>query len=286
MHANVPEEPHRMYNWSFHIHHPGLGKHVLWDIGISKNHDDYTPRIIETWYKPAQACGMHKPISAQLAQKGVESTQISEVIFSHAHMDHCRPIQTELPQATGFFGPGTKAFCSPGHFRLHVDEIPAMFDGRFFDPDHATERCRELDGPWVPFGPFPQAMDFFGDGSFWVIQAPGHMPGNLCAAAKLETAEWVVLGSDCCHSRELFLGVHEYPIWMPLGGLPCLHTDMEAAKDTIMKLRILQRQLGAHVAFAHDSAWMLQDDDDVLMSLLDDDFKTFVKERLKMDLPY
>jgi hypothetical protein len=36
MHANVLEEPHRMYDWSFYIHHPGLGKHVLWDIGISK----------------------------------------------------------------------------------------------------------------------------------------------------------------------------------------------------------------------------------------------------------
>jgi glyoxylase-like metal-dependent hydrolase (beta-lactamase superfamily II) len=44
-------------------------------------------------------------------------------------------------------------------------------------------------------------MDYFGDGSFWVIQAPGHMPGNLCAALRLEDGEWVLLGSDCCHSR-------------------------------------------------------------------------------------
>ena len=36
MHANVPEEVHRMYNWSFYIHHPESDKHILWDIGISK----------------------------------------------------------------------------------------------------------------------------------------------------------------------------------------------------------------------------------------------------------
>ena len=36
MHANVPEEIHRMYNWSFYIHHPKSGQHLLWDIGISK----------------------------------------------------------------------------------------------------------------------------------------------------------------------------------------------------------------------------------------------------------
>lgn len=66
----------------------------------------------------------------------------------------------------------------------------------------ATEVWEELDGTWIPLGPFDRALDFFGDGSFWIIDAPGHMPGNLCAAAKLEgMKEWVLLGSDCCHSQ-------------------------------------------------------------------------------------
>ena len=138
----------------------------------------------------------------------------------------------------------------------------------------------------VPFGPFPHAMDFFEDGSFWIIQAPGHMPGNLCAAARLEGDVWVVLGSDCCHSRDLYLGRHEYPDSSQLGGLPRLHVDAVAAKETIRRLRALQKQLGAHMAFAHDSAWMLYEDDDTLMSLLDEDFVKFVKQRLKLDMPY
>jgi glyoxylase-like metal-dependent hydrolase (beta-lactamase superfamily II) len=76
-----------------------------------------------------------------------------------------------------------------------------QWDGRFFDPKQATERWKELEGAWVPFGPFEKALDFFNDGSFWVMQAPGHMAGNLCAAARLKGGEWVLLGSDCCHSR-------------------------------------------------------------------------------------
>jgi hypothetical protein len=44
-------------------------------------------------------------------------------------------------------------------------------------------------------------MDFFGDGSLWLVQAPGHMPGNLFAAVRVEGDIWIVLGGDCCHSR-------------------------------------------------------------------------------------
>jgi glyoxylase-like metal-dependent hydrolase (beta-lactamase superfamily II) len=53
----------------------------------------------------------------------------------------------------------------------------------------------------VSFGPFEKAFDFFGTGSFWIVQAPGHMPGNLCAVVRKGKDEWIVLGSDCCHSR-------------------------------------------------------------------------------------
>jgi glyoxylase-like metal-dependent hydrolase (beta-lactamase superfamily II) len=121
-------------------------------------------------------------------------------LYSHAHWDHCRPISNQFPKATAYFGPGTSEFCSPGHL---VDSS-SQWDGRFFDPQHKSEVWEELKGPWQTFGPFDKAMDFFGDKSFWIIQAQGHMPGNLCAAVKVQGGEWVVLGSDCCHSRYVF----------------------------------------------------------------------------------
>ena len=80
-----------------------------------------------------------------------------------------------------------------------------QWDGRYFDPVHQTQKWSELDGPWIKFGAFDRAMDFFGNGSLWIIQAPGHMPGNLCAAAHVGEDKWILLGSDCCHSRFVFL---------------------------------------------------------------------------------
>lgn len=75
-----------------------------------------------------------------------------------------------------------------------------QWEGRFFDPEHSTEKWAELDGPWQKFGPFESALDYFGDGSFWILIAPGHMAGNMAAAARLQSGAWVLLGSDCMSS--------------------------------------------------------------------------------------
>jgi hypothetical protein len=118
---------------------------------------------------------------------------------SHAHWDHCRPISNVFPNATAKFGPGTVAACSPGH----LVDATSQWDGRFFDFEHATEKSEEFAGSWHPFGPFEKAMDYFGDGSFWIVQAAGHMPGNCLSVARLKSGDWICLGSDCCHSRSV-----------------------------------------------------------------------------------
>ena len=115
---------------------------------------------------------------------------------SHAHWDHSRPIRDVFPNARAYFGPGTKAACAPGHMK----DPSLQWDGRFFDPENSTEHWEELHGRWEPFGPFEKALDYFGDGSFWILDAPGHMAGNVAAAARLQGGEWVILGSDCALS--------------------------------------------------------------------------------------
>lgn len=116
---------------------------------------------------------------------------------SHAHWDHCRPMRYVFPNATARFGSGTLSACQPGHFK----DPNCQWDGQYFDTEAATEKVEELTGPWKRFGPFEKAMDYFGDGSFWVVQAPGHMPGNCVAVARTKGGHWICLGSDCCHSR-------------------------------------------------------------------------------------
>lgn len=111
--------------------------------------------------------------------------------------DHCRPISRMFPNAHGYFGPGTVEYCTPGH----IVDPKSTWDGYFFDKEHQTEKFSEHKGPWQRFGTFEKALDYFGDGSLWVIQAPGHMAGNLICCCRIKSGEWIILGSDCAHSR-------------------------------------------------------------------------------------
>lgn len=59
-----------------------------------------------------------------------------------------------------------------------------------------------------------------------------------------------------------------------------LHSDLEAAKDTIAKIRVLQKEFDFHVALAHDAEWLKEGCDQVLMGLLDPQMQVAAKERI------
>ncbi|KAF7299975.1 Metallo-beta-lactamase superfamily protein [Mycena kentingensis (nom. inval.)] len=40
------------------------------------------------------------------------------------------------------------------------------------------------------------AVDYFGDGSFYLIDTPGHFPGHLTALARVTPSSFVLLGGD------------------------------------------------------------------------------------------
>jgi hypothetical protein len=136
------------------------------------------------------------------------------------------------------------------------------------DPSHPWHKnVEELPGPddkgWKPFGPFERAWNLWDDGSVWIIDAPGHVKGNIAAAARLKSGEWIVMGGDCAHSRfiflgkslicrQLILGTREIGVWKEKDGSEsCMHGDRITAKETIRKLRELGNVEGVHIALAH-----------------------------------
>jgi hypothetical protein len=113
------------------------------------------------------------------------------LIWSHAHWDHVGdaslfPTSSEIVVGPGF----TDAFLPP------FPENPnARHDAAFFK-DRQLREVKFDSG--VKLGEF-EAHDFFGDGSFYLLDAPGHCIGHMCGFARTTPDTFVLMGGDICH---------------------------------------------------------------------------------------
>ncbi|KAG1817280.1 uncharacterized protein BJ212DRAFT_1568446 [Suillus subaureus] len=59
----------------------------------------------------------------------------------------------------------------------------------------------------VAIGPYPRAMDIFGDGSMYIIDASGHVDGHINILARTSPdGAWILLGADSAHHPDLITG--------------------------------------------------------------------------------
>lgn len=84
-----------------------------------------------------------------------------------------------------------------------VTEYPPDTDETFWKP---------LEGLW------PRTHDFFGDGSFYLLDAPGHLLGHMMGLARTAQDEYIVMGGDACHDPLLFMhDISKYDIGEKVG---------------------------------------------------------------------
>lgn len=124
----------------------------------------------------------------------IHSRDIDAVIWSHNHFDHIGDMST-FPSTTDLVvGPGVTAASWPGW--------PQNPDGPVLDSDIHNRTVREIDfTSKAKIGRF-DAFDYFGDGSFYLLDAPGHATGHLCGLARTTpspNASFVLMGADACH---------------------------------------------------------------------------------------
>ena len=76
-------------------------------------------------------------------------------------------------------------------------------------------------------GKFP-AHDYFADGSFYLLDSPGHAIGHLCALARVTTDTFVLLGGDVCHYSGIMRPSRHLP--MPENIVPHPFAPTESQK--------------------------------------------------------
>jgi glyoxylase-like metal-dependent hydrolase (beta-lactamase superfamily II) len=252
---------------SFLITHPGLTTsqggiintssekkplRLLFDLGLRHNISKYSSpqqRHLET----RAPFNTQPGVAAVLEKGGISKEEIDVIVFSHVHYDHHGDPE-DFTNAQFLVGPGSLDVLAHGL-------PPELGSHQHFDPNLLpADRTKEfpplnVEKDWKPLGPFPQTLDLLGDGSIYVINTPGHLPGHVNLLCRVGEEKWVCLCGDAYHDPRLLSGEKDIGTWEGEGGrICCIHLDREKAGESIGRLRKLQT-MGVEMIAAHDDVW-------------------------------
>jgi glyoxylase-like metal-dependent hydrolase (beta-lactamase superfamily II) len=218
-----------------------------------------------------------------LAVGGLGPEDIDIIMFSHLHWDHIGT-PSEYPESSYVIGPGAKKLINGSHkvqngSHSHFEEGLLDFQRtiELHDPDlgdskilqsetmrssKVQEHSELFSKPWQAKGLFPDTMDVFGDGSLYVVSAPGHLDGHINLLCRKEDGSFIYLAGDACHDPRLLSGEKEIATWID-PSYPnvtcCIHSDKAMAEKTLGRIRAtmkLPTELGkVEVIFSHDASW-------------------------------
>ncbi|KAK5046778.1 hypothetical protein LTR84_007131 [Exophiala bonariae] len=208
--------------YSFLIEHPS-GRRLLYDLGTRRDWQMLSPMVQGLLKQHDLHIEVEKNVAEILEEGGVAVSNgaIEALIWSHWHYDHIGDPST-FPASTALIvGPGFKQAFLPGY--------PEGSSSVILQSDYEGRELRELifEPSAARIGGL-QYHDHFGDGSFYILNAPGHAIGHLCALARVSTGEhgqqgqdsFIFMGGDTCHHGGEFRPTEYLPLPKTLDPSP------------------------------------------------------------------
>ncbi|EXJ65840.1 uncharacterized protein A1O5_11081 [Cladophialophora psammophila CBS 110553] len=274
-----PEKRATVPSLSFLIQHScpdGKVTKFVFDLGLKRDLSKYPPAQ-QAHIANRQPTILHPDCADSLRAGGLDPAKdIDIVMLSHVHWDH-EGTPDDFPNSQFVVGSGT--------LHLLKNGAPPHYPKEIFNPDllprdrtselpptsneSTTAAKSQTKHTWQPFAGFPHTVDFFGDGSLYVVDSPGHLFGHVNLLARLSHTKWVYLGGDCCHDPRILTGEKDIALYDDgHGGLRSVHVDTEKAKATLAKIGPLLKkpcpvfetaangeQVEVEVIVAHDKGW-------------------------------
>ncbi|KAJ5747630.1 uncharacterized protein N7511_009326 [Penicillium nucicola] len=246
-------------------------RHILFDLGVRLDWQNLAPTAAQLIRATTTVCNPRNVAdildTTLIPDADIRCTKVEAIVWSHDHFDHTGDPSTFPPSTNLVVGPGLRSSW-PGY--------PSNPASRVLDSDIKGRQLCEISFDHSPLkvGSF-DAFDYFGDGSFYLLNAPGHSIGHMCALARVTTSPdtFVFMGADACHHPGVLRPTKYRPLpsgqRSPPGLSACatcpsagdeaffqvssaLTTDHARALETVEKIKELDASDDVFVILAHD----------------------------------
>ncbi|KAI4718770.1 Metallo-hydrolase/oxidoreductase [Aureobasidium sp. EXF-10727] len=178
-------------------HAPMENKHdtLLFDLGVRHDWENLPATFVAGIKAGGYGIHVEKDVATILADHGQDLNEVGAIIWSHWHFDHVGDPNT-FPTTTDLIvGPGFRSNFIPSYPTVpasHLDER-AWENRNLLEIDFSDARGLRIGGF--------DAYDFYGDGSFYLLNSPGHAIGHISALARTtaEPSTFMLLGGDIAH---------------------------------------------------------------------------------------
>lgn len=263
---------------SFLIQHQcqssGKVTRLVFDLGIRRDPDLYIDRI-RNHLATRQPLSGFPDVTYSLSRGSLTSADIDYVILSHVHWDHIG-MPWDFPKSRFIVGNGTLDLLSGNSTRSNGSH--SNFESGLLPHERTIELCAPgrkessrttrvydyglQERTWEPLDELPHTIDVFSDGSLFIVNAPGHLPGHINLLCRVGAHRYVYLAGDACHDRRILTGEKNIAEWTDphnTGRVCCIHADRTQALETAGRIGRLERgetSLGeVEVVLAHDAEW-------------------------------
>ncbi|KAF2740762.1 hypothetical protein EJ04DRAFT_558738 [Polyplosphaeria fusca] len=205
-------------SYSFPIQHDTgtQRRSLVFDLGIRKDWKNPALSMVSRLGDWGATITVKHHVAELIQQNGIDLDKVEAIIWSHLHWDHTGDPSTFPPSARLIVWPGIKDRYMPGW--------PTVEDASLNERDVANREIVGLSSEMFDenVGGF-EALDYFGDGSFYILDAPGDT--NALARTSTNPDTFIFLAADSVHLGGEFRPSETLPLPDPVGvpGIdPCL----------------------------------------------------------------